>query len=184
MRRLGSLIAAALVAAALPAAAVEMRDYTPAPEPARWLDAGTPEADVAARFGVRGETEYARVSADAPAFERILVGGAPPLLFDDALLSQRIAMPAVPLGIVGGRQALTARVSLTGPVLEPFAWGAKGGEPLGDWYRVIGLETREITAPIPYARVPELRIRTGVVYTLDAPNRHRIQGYGSLVLRP
>ncbi len=137
-----------------------------------------------ARFGVRGETEYARVSADAPAFERILVGGAPPLLFDDALLSQRIAMPAVPLGIVGGRQALTARVSLTGPVLEPFAWGAKGGEPLGDWYRVIGLETREITAPIPYARVPELRIRTGVVYTLDAPNRHRIQGYGSLVLRP
>jgi hypothetical protein len=135
-------------------------------------------------YGLRGETEYARVSASAPGFERILVGGAPPLLFDDAILSQRIAMPAVPLGIVGGRQALAARVSLTGPVLEPFAWGASGGEPLGDWYRVVGLETREITAPIPYARIPELRIRTGIVYTLDEPNRHRVQGYGSLILRP
>lgn len=134
--------------------------------------------------GLRGEAEFARTSRDAPSFERVLVGGSAPLLFDEAILSQRLAMPAVPLRIVGGRQALTARLSIVGPMVEPFAWAAWGGEPLGHPYRVVGLETRELTAPVPYARVPELRIRTGVAYTLDSPERHRLRGYGTLVLRP
>jgi hypothetical protein len=134
--------------------------------------------------GIRGEVEYARTGRDAPGLERIILGGAGPLLFDHALLSQRIGMPALPLGIAGGREALTYRASASAGLIELYFWGGSADPGFDAWHRVVGIETREMAAPIPFARLPELRFVTGVGYTLDSPFRHRTRGYGMLVLRP
>jgi hypothetical protein len=134
--------------------------------------------------GIHGEVEYARTGRGGPALERIILGGAGPLLFEHALLSQRLAMPALPLGIAAGREALTYRAWGSSGPFELYFWGGSADPGFDDWHRVVGVETREMSAPIPFARVPELRFVTGVGYTLDAPFRHRTRGYGMLVLRP
>ena len=146
-------------------------------------------AGVAIAIGVlnrsaRAELEYARTDRDAPSFERIVLGGNGPLLFDHSLLSQRMQMPALPLGIAGGTEALTYRGSISSGILELYFWGGSADRGFDAWQRVVGIETREFAPPLPFARVPELRLITGVGYTLDEPFRHRTRGYGMLVIRP
>jgi hypothetical protein len=134
--------------------------------------------------GIRADIDYARTGSDAPPLEQPVIGGAGALLFDQALLSQRIPMPVLPLGIAGGRQALSYRGALTAGLVEAYYWAGAGGRTLREWQRVVGIETREFRVAIPFARVPELQLTTGVGYTLDEPFRHRLRGYGSLSIRP
>jgi hypothetical protein len=99
------------------------------------------------RGAVAVDAAFASVGRAAPAFERPLVGGSVPVLFDAAVLGQRLAVPALPTGFRSGRQAAVARVSLFGPALTPFA-------------SVVGTGRRR--APVGAARRPRAPLRRPV----------------------
>ncbi|HWZ57972.1 MAG TPA: hypothetical protein VNW46_03265, partial [Gemmatimonadaceae bacterium] len=73
-------------------------------------------------LGLRGDVAYGEVNAGAPPFERFLAGGLAPPLTDPSLLSERIAEPALPVGIGYGRAILRYRLAttLSGPLLAYF----------------------------------------------------------------
>ena len=148
-------------------------------------------ASLAVHSAGRGPTGELRVMAGAqgggPAgggFERFMVGGEAPPLFDPAVMSQQIAMPALPAGSVVGRRVLAGRASAELAGLTLYAWGARAGQPTGGWQRVIGIEQEVDTDPIPLLRVPGLHALVGVGYTLDERPRRRLRLYGMTTLRP
>ncbi|MGH7663624.1 MAG: TolB family protein [Gemmatimonadaceae bacterium] len=120
---------------------------------------------------------------DVPVFERFVVGGTPAPLVDRAILTQRVEVPAVPLGVLSGRSIVTGRVSLAGGLLHPYLWVARmDGE--GSWYRVIGSEARFRFPALPTFRLPGAEIVAGIGQSLDEPFRKRVRGYISIVYRP
>lgn len=135
-------------------------------------------------LNLRAAGTFAATGRDAPLWEQILVGGATPPLFRSAILSQRLAMPALPLGVVAGSTVATARVSATLRGLEPYLFAAGSGSDLSDWYRVAGAETSLRVASSPFLNLPAADLVLGAAYPLDAPFRHDFRVYGSLVYRP
>jgi hypothetical protein len=133
-------------------------------------------------LNARAQVTYGRVTADAPAWERFIAGGARPQLVDDALLSQRIPLPAARFGVVRGDQIVSVRLSTQLGLLTPYLVGvrADGGDP----YRVAGAEASFETTALNVLRIPALRILAGAGYPLDAPDRHKVQVYGTISLRP
>jgi hypothetical protein len=127
---------------------------------------------------------FATVGRDAPAFERPLVGGAMPVLFDPAVLGQRLAVPALPTGFRTGRQAAVARVALSGPVLTPYASAVGAGDGRLRWARLVGLERRFDAPFAPFARLPRARLVAGVARVFDEPLRGRTRGYLSATFTP
>jgi hypothetical protein len=133
------------------------------------------------------EATYGRVSADAPEFEQFVVGGAPATLVEASLLTQRTAMPALPLGIASGDRVATFRVATSLAGLTPYYWGASvrsGGGPFDQWHRVVGAELTIDQAPLPVLGVPGARLVAGVGESLDLPFRDRTRGYVLISLRP
>ena len=135
-------------------------------------------------LNARGQLTYGRVSAGAPAWERFTVGGVRPQLFDDALLSQRIPLPAARLGVVRGRELLAYRLSTELMVLMPYLAGVSADEGHDTWYRVAGVEASLDTPPMNLLRIPTVRLLGGAGYPLDAPDRHRLRIYGAVSYRP
>ena len=139
------------------------------------------------RVGLAVEGTYALVGRGAPVYEQPLVGGSAPALFDNAAFSQRLALPALPTGYRGGRQAAVARVLVGGVGVAgftPYAAAVSAGERLGDWGRLVGLEQR-FTGPFaPFARLPQARVVAGVARIFDAPLRNRTRGYLSVTFVP
>ena len=136
--------------------------------------------------GIRASALYGELSGDAAPFEVFAAGGARIPLADPALFSQRLAMPALPLGTIAGPRIATGRLSLIGgTALEPYLWVGNASRGFEDaWYRVIGLE-RSFDAPSsPLLRAPGVRATIGVAYTLDAPERHEVRGYAGLSYQP
>src|SRR6185312_13385224 len=82
---------------------------------------------------------YGQSARGAPAYEQFVLGGTSPSLFDDALASQRAAMPAAPLGLAGGERVATYRVDLPLWLFSPYLWGGTAGNELHDWHRYVGL---------------------------------------------
>jgi hypothetical protein len=132
----------------------------------------------------RGEYVRAHVGRDAPAFEQLFVGGLESPIVDAGVLSQRLAMPALPTGFVSGRDVETARVTLAVASLEPYWWVGHSRDAATSWKRVLGVERSFASGAIPFARVPGTRIVAGVGYSIDPPLRHEIRGYVSVVVRP
>jgi hypothetical protein len=136
------------------------------------------------RGSVALDGAFAVVGADAPAYEQPLVGGATPLLFDAALLSQRLAVPALPTAARGGRRAAVARASLGGPALNPYVTVAGAGDGRFGWTRLAGVERRFEGPFAPFARLPRVRLVAGVARVFDAPLRGRTRGYLSATFTP
>ena len=126
------------------------------------------------------------VDHDAPAFERMLVGGGEPTLADPVLFSQRLTMPALPLGARAGTQAAAARVAI--PLrLEPYWWVGSAGAGFERWTRVVGFEVDESVGTLAgpmLVGLTGLRLTAGVGYPLDEPLRHRVRGYLNVTWRP
>ena len=124
---------------------------------------------------------------DGPMFERFFVGGGPPVLVDDALLSQRLTMPALPFGSRSGPRAATVRFALPGNLFEPYWWAASAGTRLDGWTRVLGVESRgslgTLSGPM-LAGITGVSYRGGVAYPLDAPVPKRLRAYFSLEWNP
>jgi hypothetical protein len=134
---------------------------------------------------LRVTTEVGATGGDAPAWERFAVGGPVSPLVDPELLSQRLPLPAVPVGYVAGERIWTLRVEARGGGgLTPFWWAGTAGEELGDWKRVIGLEWVFDRDGIPYLGLPATRLEAGVARVLDEPLRKETRGWLSLSFRP
>jgi hypothetical protein len=127
---------------------------------------------------------YGETSRGAPEYERLIVGGAPPPLFDPALLSQRLTHPGLPLGYAGGRRALAVRGGATLLGLEPYLWIVSAGEDLVRWQRVIGTEQTLAIPALPLVFLPSTILQAGVAYSLDEPVRHQTRAYLVLRFRP
>ena len=134
---------------------------------------------------VAGSVTYGAVSRGANPLEAFVVGGARSPLVDPSVLSQRVAAPALPVGIVAGRELYAYRVTLAGGLpLEPFyaAYGTRGG--FRDPFRLIGAERSLATPTLAFLRLPSARFQAGIAYTLDAPFKYKTRAYASVTYRP
>lgn len=134
---------------------------------------------------LRAEGTMGLVRADAPEFERFTVGGSRVPLVEDAVLDQRIAMPALPFGVAGGRRLAIYRAAAElGPGVEAYYWGGAAGETIERWHRVTGIEGTVDTPPLGVAHLPAMSVRAGVGYSLDPPLRKKVRGYLSMSYAP
>jgi len=136
---------------------------------------------------VSASAMYGFTGAAAPPFEQFSLGGGPSPLIDHSLLSQRVAMPALPEAISVGPSVFAYRISLNTQPLAPYVWAASTAprsQSFETWHRVVGLEWSGVVPAIPVAGTPAARGQIGVGESLDAPFRHRVQAYVSLVLNP
>jgi len=114
-----------------------------------------------------------------------VAGGAREPLFDEAILSQRVPLPAARFGVVRGTELRMFRVSTDLGLLTPYLAGVGSGGGWGDgWYRVAGAEAAFDTPPLNVLRIPSVRLMAGAGYPLDAPDRHRLRIYGTVSYRP
>jgi hypothetical protein len=130
---------------------------------------------------------YGRMSSDLPTFEQFVVGGPTAMLLDASLLTQRVAMPALPLGIASGDRVATFRVATSLAGLSPYYWAASartGSGRFEEWHRVVGAELTIDQTPLPVLGVPGARLAAGIGESLDFPFRHRTRGYLAVALRP
>lgn len=130
---------------------------------------------------------YGRVNAGADSYEMFALGGGPSALLDGAQLTQRVGMPVLPTGSAIGPTLFAYRVTLLAQPLSPYFWaGATAGvdQRFAIWHRVVGLDWSQSIGAIPLAGTPSARGVIGIGESLDAPFRHRVRAYVSLVLNP
>ena len=136
-------------------------------------------------WGYRGDVAYGEVNGGAPAFERFLAGGVAPPLTDSAILSQRIAEPALPLGIGYGRAIMRYRFATDapGPLLAYFD-GLSAGGSLRSWHRLYGAELKFAVPPIGFVHTPAATATAGVGYSLNEPFKYKLRGYLAVRYQP
>lgn len=153
----------------------------------RWTR-GTASLAIAAGRGsgqLRAETTIGGTGGDRPGWETFAAGGVISPLVDPSLLSQRLPLPAVPVGYVLGERIWTVKLQARGRGgLAPFWWAATAGEELGDWKRVVGIEWVLDRDAIPYLGLPASRFEAGVARVLDEPLRKETRGWLSLSFHP
>jgi hypothetical protein len=150
----------------------------------RWLAAGRVEA-ATRRAGIALSGTLGGTDAPTGSTEAFAVGGGDPLLLEPALVSQRVAMPALRSGWLRGDAVRTARIDITGlfPV-QPFVWtGSVDGDEVG-WYYVAGAEMEGDAEGLPALRLPSVRFRVGVGRTLSEPAEGRWRGWAIIGYRP
>jgi len=116
-------------------------------------------------------------------FERFAVGGEEPPLFEPGILSQQVAMPALPEGSLVGPQVtvVEGRVLLNG--VTAYLWGGSASQsPVWQW--VAGLEQDVDTPPVPLLRLPGVHAIVGLGYTLNEKPHRVLRLYGTATLRP
>ena len=147
------------------------------------LSAGT------SRYQLRGEWHRGSVTSPGPddagrAAEQFVVGGAPNPLFDPLFLSQRIPLPAVPAGFLGGGAFQVIKGTLGGKEWEPYFLWASDGASFSDFRRIGGIERTFGIASLGFARLPAIRARAGASWSFDAPYADRARLYASLIFTP
>jgi hypothetical protein len=128
-------------------------------------------------LGLRAEATMGRVSGGAPAWERWTVGGPAPLLVDDAVLGQRVAMPALRWGALEGEDLLTWRLSTSLGFLTPYFWGGSTDPAWERWLRVAGVEMQSSVPAFRAAGSPGIRMLAGAAYGLDGGYANDITAY-------
>ncbi|HTI65071.1 MAG TPA: hypothetical protein VL524_16210 [Gemmatimonadaceae bacterium] len=130
---------------------------------------------------------YGFTAATTPPFEQFSLGGSASPLIDRDVLGQRVPMPVLPDGINVGALVFAYRISLNTLPLAPYVWAgstAHTNESFHEWHRVVGLEWSGAVPAIPIAGTPAARGQVGIGESLDAPFRHRVRAYLSIVLNP
>jgi len=130
-----------------------------------------------------GEAVYGRLDGGA-GFERFRVGGGEVALLDPALLSQVIAVPAAPPGLLAGERLAMGRVALGSAGPTPFFQAISLDPRRGEWWRIVGVEQRLALPVAPQLALPGMDLTLGVAHTLDDPFRNRTRGWVGLTLRP
>jgi hypothetical protein len=125
------------------------------------------------RYGVT----YGTVNRDAPAFEQMVAGGTPSPLTDSTLLSQRIAVSALPLGVVGGHQLLDQRLEGDAGVVALY-YDRLSTITSGDAnHDVYGAEVRGDFPRVPFLALPSAWVTAGMGYSISAPFKYKLRGY-------
>ncbi len=136
-----------------------------------------------ARLALAGTLGHTDAPLASP--EAFQLGGSPPLLFDPALLSQRLTMPALPVGFLRGRDVRIVRAELSGALpFTAFYWAGDAGDDGLGWYYVAGGDVAGRTPAMPFLRLPSAEIRAGVARTLSSPERGEWRGWLVLGFRP
>ena len=110
-------------------------------------------------------------------FDEYQLGGAETSLLPESALSNRIFMPALPVGArLGadheGQRAELSLGFLPAPVFyeRHRLWGPFGVEPGSrDWLSLAGLAYRFNLGPLPVGRLPAFDVRVGVARILEDP---------------
>lgn len=110
-------------------------------------------------------------------FDGYQLGGAEVSLLPESALSNRIFVPALPVGALVGTDHEGQRVELNlgflgflpAPIFYERHRVWSFGEPRGDWLSLAGLEYRFHLGPQPVYRAPDLDLRVGVARILDDP---------------
>jgi len=150
-----------------------------------WRVVGTTAVDVSTPFG-GGRIDATLGGGDGGGgpFEQFAIGGWPSPFVDGPVLSQRIPMPALPVGFGLGERVATARGSLAlGPV-RPYYWLGSTDDGLERWARVAGVDLDFTLDPFPAFALPSVTARAGAAYSWDAPFRHRVGVYLGVTYRP
>ena len=142
-----------------------------------------------ARAEVRGLALAARgtlgaVGGRVPAVEEFAAGGIDVPFVDAAVLAQRLAMPALPVGFAVGRRIGAYRFATSFLGFEPYYLAVAAGERVRGWTRVVGAEQRLATPPFGIVGLPAAEIVAGVGYPLTGPYRYDTQVYGGITVRP
>lgn len=125
------------------------------------------------------------VGGGVPDFERFAAGGIDVPFVDRAVLSQRVAVPALPVGFATGRRVASYRFATAFAGFAPYYLAIAAGDRIrGDWTRVIGAEQRLVTPPVGLLGLPAIEVTAGVGYPLTGPSRYDTQLYGGLTVRP
>lgn len=139
---------------------------------------------------LRGEALAGHVTAAGAAdfgrtYEQFLVGGNAPPFADAAVHTERIPLPGVPVGVASGERIGYARLSLGGvTLLEPSLTFISAGARREVWQRLVAVE-RELTLPsLGFARLPAVRARAGLSYSIDAPYERKARAYATLTYAP
>jgi hypothetical protein len=110
----------------------------------------------------------------ASPFDLFQLGGPEVSLLPESALSNRIVVPALPVGALLGETHEGQRAELNlkflpAPVFfeRHRLWGS--GQLRGDWLSLAGLEYRFSLGPLPIGRLPALDLRVGVARILDDP---------------
>jgi hypothetical protein len=135
-------------------------------------------------MGIRAEGTLGRVSGGAPAWERFALGGTPSLLGDEAVLSQRVAMPALRWGALEGEELLTYRLSTTFGGVTPYFWGGTTDPGWDRWLRVAGVELATSFPGLRAAAMPGARLLAGVAYGLDGTYENDVTAYFGVSYAP
>ncbi|MDQ6886667.1 MAG: hypothetical protein M3068_05170 [Gemmatimonadota bacterium] len=138
----------------------------------------------ARHLGLVADALAGQADAGTSGYERFVIGGSAPPLFDPSLLSQRLAMPALPFATAEGRRAAQWRVALAGDGFQPYLWAASAGERIGRWHRVVGAESTLLLPPLPIVRLPATRTTLGAGYSLDEPFKYNLRAYFGASFRP
>jgi hypothetical protein len=135
-------------------------------------------------LGMRAEATLGRVSRGAPRWERFALGGSRATLVDEAVLSQRLAMPALRWGALEGEDLLTYRLSTSLGALTPYFWGGTTDPAWDRWLRVAGVELSTGFPGLRAAAIPGARLLAGVAYGLDGRYENDLTAYFSVSFIP
>ncbi len=135
-------------------------------------------------LGARAEATLGKVSGGAPPWERFALGGTPSLLADEAVLSQRVAMPALRWGALEGEELLTYRLSTSFGGVTPYFWGGTTDPGWDRWLRVAGVELATSFPGLRAAAIPGARLLAGVAYGLDGIYENDVTAYFGVTYAP
>jgi hypothetical protein len=127
------------------------------------------------------------VNRDAAIFEQFALGGGPSPLIDQATLTQRVVMPALPVGVQVGSSASAFRGSVAMQPLVLYFWDGSTTPIAGTsrhWNRVAGADWSASFPPVPLVGTPAARAQIGAGLSMDAPLKNRLGVYASLTLSP
>jgi len=127
-----------------------------------------------------------RTSRATPRFEQFTAGGFAPPLADDATLAQRIAIPALPVGIAVGTQLTELRLSGPAPVFGATLYAHAIGT---DWQLrrhsvVLGIEHGLALDKLGIVGLPRFRVAGGVAQVVQGPVKNTASLYLSAGWRP
>ena len=128
-----------------------------------------------AHQAIRYSIVYSQVGRGAPAYEVPVAGGSAPPLTDPALLTQRIAVPALPIGVVSGTQLTDQHLEYG---LDPLVlYFERLGTPGRGPFDLYGAEVRAGSPPVPFLAVPAVAFSTGIGYSISDPFKYKLRAY-------
>ncbi len=127
---------------------------------------------------------YTQVDHGAPEYEVPVAGGSAPPLTDPALLSQRIAVPALPVGVVSGTQLVEQRLEYG---LSPLVLYYERLTTPADHdavHDLYGGEFRYGSPPVPFLAIPAVAFTAGLGYSISDPYKYKLRAYISAQYAP